>query len=258
MKKILCIGNSFGDDSQRYLWGVARADGKDIKCVNLYIGGCSLYRHYRNMLSEEAVYAFNINGHKTDLMVTMKHALLMDEWDVVYIQQNSPGSGEPETYQPFANELAAYIRKLCPKAKLFVHQTWTFERETPRFKLTSFTEPEPHFEAIRRNYWQMFDDIRADGMIPNGEAMYTLWQRKAQYGLEKVHRDGFHADFGVGRYLLALTVWGAVSGRSVIDNTFDDFDEEVTPEKAQACREVAEEVLNMYRPLVAERIAARQ
>ncbi len=258
MLKILCIGNSFGSDCTRYLWGVARADKKEIKVVNLYIGGCSLYRHYRNMLSEEPAYAYEINGFRTDWMVSLKHALLMEEWDVIFTQQNSPGSGEPETYQPYANELAAYIRRLNPGAKLFVHQTWTFEYETPRFKLTSFTEPEPHFEAIVKDYWQMFDDVKADGFIPDGEAMFTLWQRKAEYGLEKVHRDGFHADYGIGRYLLALTVWGAISGRDVRNNTFNDFDVEVTPEQAEYCRIVASEVLAKYRPLVAEKLAARK
>ena len=57
MKKIIVIGNSFGTDITRYLYGVARSEGVDLKVVNLYIGGCSLYRHYRNMLSEEPVYS---------------------------------------------------------------------------------------------------------------------------------------------------------------------------------------------------------
>ena len=93
MLKILCIGNSFGSDSQRYLWGTARADGKDIKAVNLYIGGCSLYRHYRNMLSGEAVYNYEINGHRTDLMVSLGHVLLMEEWDIIYTQQPGKRGG---------------------------------------------------------------------------------------------------------------------------------------------------------------------
>ena len=58
MIKVLVIGNSFGQDSVRYLYGIARAAGKDVRVVNLYIGGCSLYRHYRNMLSEESVYDY--------------------------------------------------------------------------------------------------------------------------------------------------------------------------------------------------------
>jgi len=210
------------------------------------------------MLSEEPAYSFEINGHCTEIMVSLKQVLLMDEWDIIFTQQCSPDSGEPNTYQPYANAIAAYVRKCCPGAKFFVHQTWTFERNTPRFKLTSFTEPEPMFEAIKKNYWQMFDDTLADGLIPNGEAMFTLWQRKEQYGIESVHRDGFHADYGIGRYLLALTLWGSVTNKDVRLNTFDDFDVEVTPEHAEICRQVAGEVVDKYRLLIAERLAARK
>ena len=35
MTKILMIGNSFGQDSLRYLYGIYRAAGKDVKVVNL-------------------------------------------------------------------------------------------------------------------------------------------------------------------------------------------------------------------------------
>ena len=246
MLKILCIGNSFGSDSQRYLWGTARADGKDIKAVNLYIGGCSLYRHYRNMLSGAAVYNYEINGHRTDLMVSLGQVLLMEEWDIIYTQQCSPESGEDERYEPYARELAAYIRRCAPGAKYFVHQTWTFEAGAPRFKLTSYTEPETMIEAIRRNYIRMYEETGADGIIPDGEAMYRLWQRREEYGIEKVHRDGFHADLGLGRYLLALTVWRSLTGRSVAENSFRDFDVPVSEEHARLCAALADEVCAEY------------
>ena len=42
---ILAIGNSFSQDATTYLHQVAKADGEDITVINLYIGGCSLYKH---------------------------------------------------------------------------------------------------------------------------------------------------------------------------------------------------------------------
>ncbi|MBQ7726439.1 MAG: DUF4886 domain-containing protein, partial [Clostridia bacterium] len=42
--KVLSIGNSFSQDAQRYLHGIARADHTEMRAVNLYIGGCSLER----------------------------------------------------------------------------------------------------------------------------------------------------------------------------------------------------------------------
>ena len=50
MKKILSISNSFGEDATRYLYGLARSEREEIMVVTLYIGGCSLYRHYRNCM----------------------------------------------------------------------------------------------------------------------------------------------------------------------------------------------------------------
>ena len=84
MKKILFVSNSFGVDSTRYFYGVSRAVGKKVKVATLYIGGCSLYRHYRNMLSGEKAYY--INGMESGLMVSLKEALLSDEWDVIVTQ----------------------------------------------------------------------------------------------------------------------------------------------------------------------------
>ncbi len=245
--KVLFIANSFGHDCTHYLYNVARADGKKWKVVNLYIGGCSLYRHYRNMLSGADAYEFEINGHgKTGIFVSLTEALLSDEWDVVVTQQCSPESGEPDSYEPYATALAEFVRIHAPKAKFYVQQTWTFETDAPRFKLTSYETPETMFPAIKECYIEMAKNTRAWGIIPNGEAMYTLWQRRADYGIEAVHRDGFHADLGVGRYLLALTTYATLSGRDVLSNSFSDFDVETTPEAAQAAREVAAEVSAKY------------
>lgn len=247
--KLLIIGNSFGEDSLRYLHQIAKAHKVNIKAVNLYIGGCSLYRHYRNLLSDEATYDFQINGFSTKIMVSLSKALLSDEWDFILLQQCSPESGNPNSYEPYATALADYVRRYAPKAKLYINQTWTFETGAPRFKLTAFETPEEMFPAIKECYFTMARNIRADGIIPCGEAMYKLWQRKAEYGIEKVHRDGFHADLGVGRYLLALTVYATLTDRDVISDSFSDFDVVTTPEAAEAARTVASEVVELYRPI---------
>ena len=53
---VLAIGNSFSMDAARYLHAIARADGEKLEIANLYIGGCSLERHFRNMLTDEERY----------------------------------------------------------------------------------------------------------------------------------------------------------------------------------------------------------
>ena len=53
---ILAIGNSFSQDATHYLHQIAEADGVETKVVNLYIGGCSLERHWQNIVTGAADY----------------------------------------------------------------------------------------------------------------------------------------------------------------------------------------------------------
>ena len=62
---VLSIGNSFSQDAQRYLHGIARAAGEKIANVNLYIGGCSLERHHQNMCENMRAYTLECGGIDT-------------------------------------------------------------------------------------------------------------------------------------------------------------------------------------------------
>ena len=46
-----------------------------------------------------------------------------------------------------------------------------------------------------------------------------------EQGVAKVHRDTFHASFGLGRYALGLLWYRMLTGRTVADNTFCELDE---------------------------------
>ena len=120
--KILSIGNSFSQDAQRYLHRLAKQEGVEIKTVNLYIGGCQLRRHYLNMLDDQVAYDFEFNGERTGIMVSIRQAFVSDDWDFITLQQASPISGRYETYSPYIEELAAYVRKYCPHTKILIHQ----------------------------------------------------------------------------------------------------------------------------------------
>ncbi len=47
--KILAIGNSFSQDATRYLQDIAASAGEELFVRNLYIGGCSLEMHSKNI-----------------------------------------------------------------------------------------------------------------------------------------------------------------------------------------------------------------
>ena len=237
--KILCIGNSFSMDATRYLYGVARAAGVKLKVANLYIGGCSLYRHYRNMLSGDDAYLFEINGMSSGLYVSLERALLSDEWDVVTLQQASPQSPHFDTYEPFLSELAAYVRRYAPKAKLWIHKTWAYESGCARLSTHAHCETaEEMLTRLSACYERAAETVSADGTIPSGDAMYRLEAALAPLG-KKAHRDTFHASYGTGRYTLALTWLYALTGKMPECGAYTDFDEPVSEEEARLAHDVA-------------------
>ncbi|MBE6602713.1 MAG: DUF4886 domain-containing protein [Ruminococcaceae bacterium] len=227
--KILSIGNSFSQDAHRYLYRLAKADGTNLKTVNLHIGGCPLQKHYINMLDDNAAYDFEFNGEKTGIKVSIREALVSDNWDFITLQQASPVSGKYETYSPYLEALAAYVRKYCPHTKILIHQTWAYEDGSEKLMHTGFASAKEMLSAVRDSYSKAVQSIKADGMIPCGEAM----MHALNMGLEKVHRDTFHASLGAGRYLLALCWYKFLTKKDVTGNAFNEFDVPVTQEERE-------------------------
>ena len=240
--KILCIGNSFSTDATRYLYGIARADGVKLKVVNLYIGGCSLYRHYRTMLSGEKAYLMELNGMSSGFYVSLKDALLSDEWDIVTLQQASHASPHRETYEPYIVRLADYVREHAPAAKLYIHQTWAYEAGCPRLmNMAKLETAEEMLSRLTQNYRFAAKLIEADGIIPAGDAMYRYTKAGEDGALLPIHRDTFHASYGVGRYLLGLVWYRTLCGKDISENTFRDFDAPVTEEEILLAKKIAAE-----------------
>lgn len=234
---ILAIGNSFSQDATRYLHGIARADKKELSVANLYFGGCSLEQHFRFMQGDAEKYQYEYNGFSTGVFIHLKEALLIKPWDVITVQQASHDSPHYDTYQPYLDALVAYVRALCPKAKLVVHQTWAYEKDSPRLLTKAkYDTPQRMLEDIKSSYRQASQDIGAAGIIPSGE----LFEDLLSSGIERIHRDTFHARYGVGRYALALLWYRTLTGASVTENTFSDFDEEVSEKEMEIVKTCVE------------------
>ncbi len=238
--KVLSIGNSFSGNAQRYLHRLAKHNGVNMRTVNLFIGGCSLQTHYWNMLDDRDDYAYVFNGEYTGLKVSIRQALRSDSWDVVTLQQASPYSPKFATYSPYIEELAAYVRKYCPHAKIILHETWAYAEGSERLiNGMHFEKAEDMLSAIRESYKKAAELISADGIIPCGEAM--LAAEKA--GL-CMHEDTAHASNGVGCYLLGLTWLKYLTGADISNDTFNEFDVPVSEEeRAIAIRAVNEAVI---------------
>lgn len=236
---IVSIGNSFSEDAQRYLHRIAKADNVVLNTYNVSIGGCPLSRHYRNMLGDNRDYYLDFNGQSTGFFVTLKEGLLNRNWDVVTIQQVSHEAPYYDTYQPYLEKLVEYIRLCVPKAKIAIQQTWAYEEGSKRLtEELGYTKQIDMFNDIEASYKKAAQSVNADFIIPSGE----LLQKLLANGIEKVHRDTFHASLGVGRYAIGLLWYALITGNSIKDNTFSDFDVEVTKEEIEIAKKCVMEI----------------
>lgn len=240
---ILSVGNSFSQDAQRYLHGIARSAGVNLNCYNLYIGGCPLSRHYRNMLSEERAYTLEMNGVSTGFAVSLKEAVLNRDWSVITLQQASNKSPDFETYKPYVRALASYVSECVPSAKIVIHQTWGYEdgyhRLTEELKYSCHADM---FEDVRAAYELAARDAVASCIFPSGEVMAQLVKNGV-----KVHRDGFHLSLGIGRYAAALTWFKMLTGMDVSSVSFSDFDVPVSDEEISLAKSTVNKVCGEYR-----------
>lgn len=236
---ILAIGNSFSQDATRYASAIAACDGVNFTTVNLYIGGCPLFKHFQNIMNDAAAYSLEFNGATTGFFVSIKEALLSREWDVITLQQLSGISKNYATYQPYLDELYAYCKKYAPKAKIYMHQTWAYEEGSNRLCIEQKYEHHADmFRDIKNAYAQAAEAINAAGIIPSGELVNELCSQDF-----KMHRDTFHLSYGLGRYATGLLWYAYLTGKSIDDNTFCKFDAEVTPEEMAAAKKAVNKVL---------------
>ena len=100
--RILAVGNSFSVDAMEHLAVIFKAAGYETVVLgNLYIGGCSLDTHMKNINNTSYSYTYYKNtgdGWTSSDKETIDTGLMDEEWDIVTIQQVSQDSGKPETF----------------------------------------------------------------------------------------------------------------------------------------------------------------
>lgn len=239
--RVLSISNSFGVDATRYLHQIARTAGEKLNVATLYISGCPLELHYRNMIGDRAAYDLYYNGFPTGFQTSLSETLLSSHWDVITIQQASGYSTQPDSYTPYAEELYDYVKTCQPKAKVLIHQTWAYEDGSTTLASAGYKSAKAMFADIEKAYQKCHEILGTDGIIPSGKLLMTLLDK----GIEKVHRDTIHASLGLGRYALGLLWFRMLTGKSVADISYNDFDQEVSEEQMR----IAKEAVDSFEPL---------
>ncbi len=208
---ILAIGNSFSQDAARFLHGILSSAGIPSRVVNLYIGGCSLERHWRNIETGEAAYEYELNGERTLRMVSVKEALLEERWDVITLQQASHDSGWAESYEPFLGLIVNSIGEKRPEAGIMLHETWAYDPDSTHDCFMRYhRDTDEMYARLHQAYGEAVARYGL-ALLPCGSLIQRL-RATGMFGPGKAYpitRDGFHMSLLYGRYALAL-LWAAV------------------------------------------------
>ena len=216
---VLCIGNSFSQDATRYLHQVS---GEELFVRNLYIGGCSLERHYNNIVGDIADYDYQKNGRYLR-KISIAEALKKKKWDYITVQQVSQDSGIIDTYEPFLGEIVKFIREKCPSAKIVLHRTWAYSETSDHSGFASYDRNRKKmFNAIVDTTTKIAEKYGFD-IIPCGNAveMASQLEEFKLGGPLSIHRDGFHLTLDYGRYLTGLVMYKYFTGKSPCEVEFE-------------------------------------
>ncbi len=289
MKKIrvLAFGNSYTDDSFRYLGAVGLAGGYEIYAVNMFKGSCALSNHYNYMKGEGAYTSrkeympYNMEVITTE-NVTFDEGLATDggNWDYITLHQKGESSPFYEKYcpadTPYITELAKYINEKSPGSELLFFENWSVytdrieEREAYKPLLDGLEKKDyipTVFASIKNSYLTAAEAIgNPNRVIPAGEAVYRAITK---YGFEErvegegstpekyvfnttaraFYRDtSSHMTFFYGRILVALTWYEYLTGEDARENPYQN--ENIPAEDMALLKEIAHEACSLpeYNP----------
>ena len=221
--KILAIGNSFSDDAVEYLDELAIADSVPLIVGNLYIGGCSLQRHWKNateLLPDYSYRKSNLGIFTNQDHKTLLDGLLDEDWDIVVVQQVSQLSGKYDTYFPYLPNLMRFVKTHAknPKVKFALHQVWAYAQNSTHEGFANYDRDQMKmYLAITETVKKVAATTGIKIIIPSGTAIQNC--RTSEIG-DHLNRDGYHLDLHIGRYVAACTWFETFFHRSCVGNPF--------------------------------------
>lgn len=222
MIKILAIGNSFSEDATYYLHQILEAAGVENLVVNLFIGGCPLEKHWANIERGAREYQLQVNGEKTDRHVSVQDMLAEADWDYIVTQQASHDSGWMDTYEPFLGNIVAYLKENAGGAKLFLHETWAYEKDSSHWNFARYNRDQQEMLVKLERAYKAMAEKYGLPLILSGELIQKL--RETEFfgeGAKRcICRDGFHMNYLYGRYALGCMWARSIAGIAVKGNAF--------------------------------------
>lgn len=256
--KILAIGNSFTDDGIEFLPGIIEhARLSKVKVAKIVVGGTSLQYHYNHAKQNDDVYKYAVSEGGKSLngkgKTSFQTALSEDRWDIVVMQQVSQYSGLYHTYQPYLDSLIAFVHRQLPEAVIAWQMTWAYGSSSTHSGFKNYDKDQTKmFEAICDAVIKVYKETDIDIVIPSGIAIQKLRNTNVNNPPLDLTRDGYHLDYGAGRYTAACTWFEALISKvyntSVVGNTYriKSGNVPVTDEIAPICQQAAYDAVNEF------------
>lgn len=223
--KILCIGNSFSNNTSQYTSQIAAAMGKRLEISSLFYGGCSPQNHLDFYNNDEAKYTLYTNGKQmtpAGTNVTSKEVLTAKQYDIITFQGVYIGMDVKSSFTPLI-ELSAKVRTHQPNAQFMLNMTWANCQEfLIKYNSGAYTDDtlgELYYQKAVANYEYIAAELGGIEMVPVGEAI-QIAKRSGDftddYGNDaSLFNDDISHLSNVGKYL-ASCVW--------VQYLYDDID----------------------------------
>lgn len=187
----------------------------------MYIGGCSLETHWKNSQSEESTYDYRkigLDGVKTEIKkVDLLTGIKDQDWDYISLQQVSGLSGKFSSYSDHLPMLYTYVERNKPStAEIILHQTWAYATNSDHTDFPKYNRNQKQmYNEIVDAVWRAAEMQKIETVVPTGTAIQN---GRSSFLGDHFCRDGYHLEFGVGRYIAACTWFEKLTGKSVIAN----------------------------------------
>lgn len=223
--KILCLGNSFAVDTMEHVANIAKSLGvKEIKLGTLYIGGCSINKHYNNAINDNASYEYFVNtgdGWTSTYNHAIRATIQSEDWDWISIQHGTADGSRYAEEASYVNlpNLISFIKQYAPaSARIAFNMTWVGEKGSHEELINSFANDQTAYynaiAALTRDLIVPMDGI--DRVSPTGTAVQNA--RTADLGI--LTRDNYHLSLNLGRYIAGLTFFKALTGADISNVTW--------------------------------------
>lgn len=222
--KILAIGNSFSEDAvEGYLHEIITHSGQKAIVGNMYIGGCTLEKHWTNMKENNNSYEYrkiNEDGIYTkETGKSLREVIKSENWDYISFQEVSYLSGKIEGYNSYLPDLVSFVKEIGtnPDLKILLHQPWAYQQNTTHSGFVNYDNDQTTmFTKIVEMVWKAKDLTDIDVIIPTGTAIQNA---RTSYIGDNLTRDGYHLDKGIGRFIASCTWYETLFG-NILDNTY--------------------------------------